>query len=382
MRDLAILTFGILGIRLPAKMSVCFSLRQRISSLIRFHQSALVPGRRWFNLGFAIFLATITMRASEAGRDVSRGQLLVANKGDRTLGIIDPVAGRQIAAVPEAGVTGHEVVASPDGKLAYVPIYGDSGVGSPGTDGRLLRVIDLTDQRVVNTLDFGKGVRPHCAVFGPVDHLLYVTTELDNSVTVIDPQTLRVVATVPTGQPESHMLAITRDGRRGYTSNVGPGTVSVLDLENRKTIAVIPVTKPAQRIALSADDRLAFTSDQKQPRLAVIDTATNGVSTWVTLPGIGYGAAATPDGRFLLVALISINQVGVVDLAALKVTRTIDVPRAPQEIVVRPDGAVAYVSCDASRQIAEIDVASGKVTRLIEAGKGADGLAWAVARRE
>src|SRR6266699_3221745 len=137
----------------------------------------------------------------------AHGLLLVANKGDQTLGIIDPVAGHQIATVPEDGVTGHEVAASPDGKRAFVPIYGNSGVGKPGTDGQLVRVIDLAAKQVVGTVDFGKGVRPHCAVIGPKNRLLYVTTELESSITVIDPQSLKIVATIPTGQAESHMLA-------------------------------------------------------------------------------------------------------------------------------------------------------------------------------
>ena len=56
----------------------------------------------------------------------------MANKGNNAvLGIIDPAAARQVAEVPEGGVTGHEIIASPDGKLAYVPIYGNSGVGQP-----------------------------------------------------------------------------------------------------------------------------------------------------------------------------------------------------------------------------------------------------------
>lgn len=315
--------------------------------------------------------------AAAGGSGAARGWLLVANKGDRTLGIVDPVAGRQIATVPEDGVTGHEVAASPDGKHAFVPIYGNSGVGGRGTDGRLLRVIDLATHQVVGTVDFGKGVRPHCAVVGPKNGLLYVTTELENSVTVIDPQTLKLVGTIPTGQAESHMLAITRDGRRGYTANVGPGTVSVLDLEGRKTLAVIPVSPTTQRIALSVDDRWAFTADQTKPQLAVIDTATNGVKTWVELPGVGYGTAPTPDGRWLLVALSGISKVGVIDLDAMKLVRTLDVPRSPQEVLVRPDGAVAYVSCDASRRIAAIDLKNWKVEKLIDAGPGADGLAWA-----
>ena len=71
------------------------------------------------------------------------GWLLVANKGEQSMGIIDPAAGKQVAVVAEGGVTGHEVIASPDGKTAYVPIYGNSGVGKPGTDGTHLVVVDL-----------------------------------------------------------------------------------------------------------------------------------------------------------------------------------------------------------------------------------------------
>src|SRR4051812_38875791 len=78
------------------------------------------------------------------------GVVLVANKGDQALGLIDVSGpGKQIAAVPEGGVTGHEVIASPDGKFAYVPIYGDSGVGKPGSDGRSIAVIDLGSKKVV-----------------------------------------------------------------------------------------------------------------------------------------------------------------------------------------------------------------------------------------
>ena len=53
-----------------------------------------------------------------------------------------------------------------------------------------------------------------------------------------------IIGAIPTGQPESHMLAISSDGRRGYTANVGPGTVSVLDMEAKKLIAIIPFAGP------------------------------------------------------------------------------------------------------------------------------------------
>src|SRR5580658_4125601 len=306
-----------------------------------------------------------------------RGWLLVANKADKTLGLVDVTTGKQVAAIEEGGTTGHEVTASPDGRTAYVPIYGDSGVGKPGTDGDHMVVIDIASRKVTGTVIFPHGVRPHLPAFGPKNGMLYVTTELDQAITVIDPKTLKIVGQIPTGQTESHMLAVSHDGRRGYTANVGPGTVSVLDLEGRKTIAVIPISGETQRISISPDDKWVFTSDQKTPRLAVIDTATNKVKTWVDLPGSGYGTASTPDGKWLLVDVPSKNQVAIVDLAAMKVVKSLDVPKAPQAVVVRPDGKEAYASCDASHQIAVIDTATWTVKGLIDAGNGADGLAWA-----
>jgi len=315
--------------------------------------------------------------AADTTAGKARGLLLVANKGEHTLGIVDPDAGRQLAVVPEEGITGHEVVASPDGRTAYVPIYGNSGVGSPGTDGRTLAVIDIASRRLIHTIDFGRPVRPHCAVFGPKNGLLYISTELTNSIDLIDPRTNQIVERIPTGQPESHMLAITRDGKRAYTSNVHAGTVSAIDLEAKKVVAVIPISKEAQRISLSIDDRYAFTADQTAPRLAVIDTSTNQVKTWVELAGIAYGTAPTRDGRWLVLALITLNKVGVVDLDSMKLARTIDVPRAPQEVLVRPDNSVAYVSCDVSQKIAVINLKTWSVDKLIDVGRGADGLAWA-----
>jgi len=79
------------------------------------------------------------------------------------------------------------------------------------------------------TIDLGEGARPHCALFGPKNGLLYVTTELQNSITIIDPATLQILGQVPTGRPESHMLAITSDGKRMYITN---SLLSTMDRSN------------------------------------------------------------------------------------------------------------------------------------------------------
>ena len=324
----------------------------------------------WVSLGVvSLVVASVTQAQT--------GRLLVAQKGDRSLAIVDPVAGTVIANVAENGITGHEVAGSPDGRLAFVPIYGNSGVGKPGTDGNNIVVVDVAAQKLVGNIQFDHGVRPHCAVFGPEDGLLYVTTELDRAVTIIDPKTLKIVGSIPTGQPESHMLALSHDGLRGYTANVGPGTVSVLDIKARKTLAIIPVSGNTQRIAISNDDHWVFTADQTAPRMAVIDTATNKVTKWVKIDGLGYGSAATQDGRWLLVALPDQNKVDVIDLRTMTLARAVDVGKNPQEVLTRPDGKAAYVSCAGANEVAEIDLATWTVKRTIATGNVTDGLGWA-----
>ncbi|MFZ3215421.1 MAG: hypothetical protein WA192_05105, partial [Candidatus Acidiferrales bacterium] len=174
----------------------------------------------------------------------TKAMLLVVNQGDKNLSLVDPAEARQVGTISEdlTAVHGHEVAASPDGRLAYVPIYGSAGVGKPGIDGREMLVMDLAARKISGKVDFGRGVRPHCVIYDPVSGLLYVTTEITDDVTIVDPRTLKIVGTIPTGQAESHMLVISHDGKRGYTANVGPGTVSVLDVAARKTIAMIPIS--------------------------------------------------------------------------------------------------------------------------------------------
>ena len=307
--------------------------------------------------------------------------LLVVNQGDHTLSLIDSVAGKQVATVPTetAAGHGHEVAVSPDGKTAFVPIYSNVGVGSPGTNGTTVEVIDLATRKIVHTIDFGHGVRPHCAIYDRNSGMLYVTTELDKTISIIDPKTLQIVGSIPTGQEQSHMLALSRDGSRGYTANVGPGTVSVLDMKARgRRWRLFPSRRIRNASPSHETTSMAFTADQATPQLAVIDTAANKVKMWVPLPAIGYGTVSpTLDGRWLLVALRTNKQVAVVDPKTMKVTRTIDVPAGPAEIIVTPDGKKAYVACNYTKQVAEIDLGQWKVSRLIDAGAFADGLAWA-----
>jgi YVTN family beta-propeller protein len=328
-----------------------------------------------FTLAFAALAGIFRLRrAAEPGS--SPGILFVANQFDHTANLIDLSSKKPVAKIG-VDINGHEVAVSPNGKVGYVPIYGNSGVGRPGTDGATVQVIDLKAARTIEVINLGKPVRPHCAKFGP-DGLLYVSAELDNAIYIVDPATGKVVGHAPTGDTESHMFVISPDGRRAYTANVGPGTVSVVDLEKRAVVTVIPVAQHVQRISISPDGKFVFTHDQGAPRIAVIDTSSNKVARWISLPATVYSSTPTPDGHFL-VANAPSGKLFVIDLSSEKVTGSYSIPEAIGEVAVDASGEFAYVSCPQKGTIEVLSLKAGKLEAPILMTPGVDGLVWLAA---
>src|ERR1700685_963127 len=271
----------------------------------------------------SVMLLALATGGGRVPAPAAHGMLVVANQREHTALLIDPET-RQELAKGVVGVNGHEVSVSPDSRFAYVPIYGNSGVGKPGTDGTTIDIVDLREHKLAATIALGKPLRPHRAEFGP-DGRLYVTAELDKAVDVIDPATRKIIAQIPTGAIESHMVVISPDGSRAYTANVAAGSVSVLDLKKRALITVIPVAKTVQRISISADGKRVFTHDQDTARIAVIDTTTNKVASWISVPSTVYSSSPTADGRKLLAASPA-GKIFVVAIASAQLDESFDIP--------------------------------------------------------
>jgi DNA-binding beta-propeller fold protein YncE len=328
---------------------------------------------------FSLMLFTL-QTGGGAGAPSEKGTLVVVNQAEHKVLLVEPDLRRTFATI-SVGVNGHEAAVSPDARFIYVPIYGNSGVGKPGTDGATIDVIDIGERKVSGSIQVGPA-RPHRAEFGP-DGLLYVTGEVNNTVKIVDPAKQQVIGEIPTGAPQSHMIVISPDGQRGYTANVGPGNISVLDISARRLIAVIPVAKTIQRISMSPDGTRLFTHDQNAPRLAVINIQDHkstdafcAVSRWIDLPCVAYASAPTPDGKWLLVACMSTHQLLAIDMATLKIAKTFDLPESPSEILVTPDGTVAFVSCVSAGKIAMLDLRAWQLQEPIVLTAGVDGLAW------
>ncbi len=301
------------------------------------------------------------------------GYAFIANQYEHTAVLVDLNTKSPVARI-EVGVNGHEVVVDPEGHFGYVPIYGNSGVGKPGTDGDRIDIIDLKERKTAGSILLGKPVRPHCARFGP-DGLLYVSAELAQAIYVIDVKAKKVVGEIPTGAMESHMFVLSPDGKRAYTSNVHAGSVSVLDLQKRSLITVIPVSSIVQRISITADGKRVFTHDQAEPRIAVIDTATNKISGWIALPATVYSSAPLPDGHTMVASSPS-GKLFSIDLDNLKQIGESDACQALGELALTSDGNRALLTCPATGQLLTYNAHSGKPDPEIALTKGIDGIQW------
>jgi DNA-binding beta-propeller fold protein YncE len=322
------------------------------------------------SLSFILLLVSTLGRS----RPAAHGLLVVANQYEHTTLLVDPETRREVAKIV-VGVNGHEVAVSKDGRFAYVPIYGNSGVGKPGTDGSSIDVVDVRERKLAYSIDLGKPLRPHEPRIGP-DGRLYVTAELSQSLDAVDPETRKVVAENPTGQPESHMFVISPNGRRAYTANVHAGTVSVVDLIQHKLVTTIPISKTVQRISMQPDGLYVFTHDQEAPRIAVIDTLSTTLSTWIDLPETVYSSEPTPDGAWLVAAGLK-GHIFVIDLRSRKLAKTFDAPTALGKVLIRPDGGVAYISFLTAGKIEVLDLHSWQMQPSIDLTPGVDGMAWA-----
>ncbi len=326
----------------------------------------------------SLVLAMLLARTAAQSAPAPAAILAVVNQKQHALVLVDPHTYETLATVP-VGVNGHEIAVSPDGTLAYVPIYGNAGVGRPGTDGREIDIVDVTTKKLVGAIDLGRPIRPHKAIFGP-DGLLYVSGELAHAILIVDVHARAVVGEIPTGAKESHMFCFSPDGSRIYTANVGDGSVSVLDVKARKLIQVIPLTKRVQRIAVSRDGRWVFTSDWDQPRVAVIDTRSNTLSRWLPTAGMPYVTFPTVDGKSLLVA--ETDQAGgakglleVFHLADWKPARSLPLPSAQNGgFLVRGD--LVYLSEPLGGNIEVLNTKSWTMEQPIVMAVGVDGLGW------
>src|SRR5271165_4229462 len=170
-------------------------------------------------IGLVLILGSTVASTVLSAQSTPAGALLALSKKDHTLAIVDPATLQVIAKVP-IGDDPHEVIASSDGKTAYVSNY---GFGAYNT----LAVVDLVGQKALPAIDLGALRGPHGLDF--VGGKLWFTAEAAKSIGSFDPASGKIDRIIGIGQNRTHMIYVFPDSKRIVTTNVNAATVTVLD---------------------------------------------------------------------------------------------------------------------------------------------------------
>jgi YVTN family beta-propeller protein len=304
----------------------------------------------------------------------TRGMIAVDKMGGKVL-FLDPVSYETEVVLEGFPRTVHELLVVPETGLAYVPIFGDGIHGRNPNPGHLLCIFDLDKRAHVGDIDLRPYIAPHTLKLGP-DGLIYITCENSAVVAVIDRTTHKVVDAIESGSTNGHRLIISPDGRRLYTENEEDGTVSVIDLPNRKLLRKIATPRPLAGIAISADGRTVLAVDDEEPTLFLIDTESERVTDTVRLEGVSQAAQIarySPDFAMIGVTSIKSNTVSLIDPSFHSQT-AIKVGSQPMDMAFHGDEL--FVACQGDGSVHVIDIPARRAKRSFHAGTGCESLGF------
>jgi DNA-binding beta-propeller fold protein YncE len=343
----------------------------------------------WIKLHAVILLLIIIIypAVESVAQPELKRSLLALSKADHTLAIINPVTLQVIARIP-VGPDPHEVIASSDGNTAYVSNLG-------GGLFHELNVIDLIRQKALSNFDTKPLIGLHGLTF--VDGKLWFTAEGAKSVGRYDPTTRQIDWCMGTGQDRTHMIYVTPDGKNIYTTNVNAGTVSILmDSLIRPPVnptgqvfpgakphmewiqTVIPVSKGSEGFDVSPDGRELWTAASEDGSISIIDLANKKLTGKIEAKALGANRLKfTPDGKRVMISTLRTGDIFIYDAGSRQELKRFNIGRGAAGILMDPDGSRAFVGCTPDNYVAVIDLKKLEVSAHINLW-GPDGLAWAV----
>ncbi|MEJ7606675.1 MAG: beta-propeller fold lactonase family protein [Bryobacteraceae bacterium] len=216
---------------------------------------------------------------------------------------------------------------------------------------------------------------------------IYVTNETSGDLSIIDSESLAVVATVPLGKrprgirasPDRKTIYVALSG----SPIAGPGVdestlpppdksadgIGVFDVAEQKLVRVIKSGSDPEAFDISKDGRLLYVSNEDASGVSILDIAAGRVLQTLPTGGEPEGVMVSPDGKFVYVTSEEAGTITVVDTAAAKVVKTFKVGRRPRTIAITPDGLRAYANAENDGNVVVIDAVKHEATRTISLGQ-------------
>jgi YVTN family beta-propeller protein len=326
------------------------------------------------------FVAAALLAGSFAVHAANPGTLLVLNKSDNTVSLLDLSTKKSVATI-RTGAGPHEVAVSPDGRTAVVCNY-----GSQLAPGNTLTVIDVAGRKSLRTIDLQQYRRPH-GIAWLRDNEVAVTTEGSKHLLIVDVQAGKVTAAIDTDQDGSHMVALAPKHNRAFVANLGSGSVSVIDLKEKRRLANVPSGEGTEGIAVSPDQREVWATNRGANTVSIIDVAAAKIVATVDSKSFPIRAKFTEDGKHVLVSNARSGDVAVFDAATRREVRRITMQSkqssqgpVPVGILVVPALSQAFVANTNADTVTVIDLKTWQIVDRLTAGKEPDGLGYSQLR--
>ena len=318
------------------------------------------------------------------GQTVPRKILLALSKTNHTLALVDPVSLKIISRVP-VGEDPHEVIASADGTTAYVTIYGGGSLHE-------LNIIDLVALKPLKNIDTRPLYGPHGLTFA--DGKAWFSAEGSKAVGRYNPSTGSVDWSLGTGEDRTHMIYVTTDAKRIYTTNVSSGTVSILSdtIINPGRFAppgakprtdweqtIVPVVKGSEGFDVSPDGKELWTASSDDGTISIVDVVAKKLSVKIAANVTGANRVKfTPDGKLVFISSLRTGELTIYNAQSRKELKRLELGRGAAGILMDTDGSRVFVACSADNNIAIIDLQTLTITGHLDVGGEPDGLAWAI----
>jgi len=316
-------------------------------------------------------MAAVVAASAGASLAAQSPVLVVVNKAEDSLAVMDPATGKLVSRVP-TGQGPHETALSDDGRTAYVTNYGTKAPGSS------LSVIDVVSGREIRRVDLGALRRPHGMVVRGAG--VYFTAEFNRVVAHYDPATNAVDWIMGTGESGTHMVVATPDASAMFTANIGSDSVTALSRAEGAqawTVTRIPVGKGPEGIDMSPDGKEVWVAHSRDGGVSIIDVASKKVSATVDIGTKRSNRLRfSPDGRLVLVSDLDAGDLVVVDATARRLVKRVALGKAPSGILPVPDGSRAYVALTGENALAIVDLKTLEPIGRLATGGGPDGMAW------
>lgn len=351
------------------------------------------------------FLVAATFIAKAAFAQTPSTTLLALSKDEHTVAIVDPATLQVLARMP-SGPDPHEIIASDDGKFAYISNYG-------GSDSTLntISVVDLVARKALPPIDLGALHSTHGLDYA--GGKLYFTAETNKIIGRYDPATQRVDSILGTGQDRTHMVLVSKSLDRIFTSNVNSATISIIEQVSQPNgfgpppgagpggpppqapgpppggprltweVTNVPAGRGVEGFDVSPDGKELWAANARDATVTIIDIAAKKAIQTIPIAVKGANRLKfTPDGKRVLISGLGARggdtSLVVLEASTRKEVKQLSLGGGSAGILMSPDGSRAYVAVSSADKIAVIDLKTFEVVGQINAGKQPDGLAWAV----